>query len=72
MKVTPVSLFSGNIIFVHTNKDDIKEKYYGATTMILLTDALSSKRTPPMEERFRYSKLTISNHKYKSRRKTFK
>ena len=50
----PVSLFSGNIMLVYTNKDVIKEKYYGATTMILLTDALSSKGTSPMGERYRF------------------
>ena len=50
----PVSLFSGNIMLVYTNKDVIKEKYYGATTMILLTDALSKKITPPMGERYRF------------------
>ena len=48
----PVSLFSGNIMIVYTNKDVIKEKYYCATTIILLTDSLSSKSTPPMGEGF--------------------
>ena len=30
----PVPLFSGNIMLIYTNKDVIKEKYYGATTTI--------------------------------------
>jgi hypothetical protein len=34
---TPQQLFTGNILLVYTNPDVIKEKYQGATTMILLT-----------------------------------
>ena len=50
----PVPLFSGNIMLVYTNKDMIKEKYFGASTMILLTDALDSKSKIPMGENFRF------------------
>ena len=50
----PVSLFSGNIMLVYTNKDLIREKYFGATTMILLTDSLSSRIIPPMGEQFKF------------------
>ena len=38
----PVSLFTGNIMMVYTNEELIKQKYQGATLMILLTDALSN------------------------------
>ena len=39
---TPVSLFTGNIMLVYTNQELVRQKYFNATTMILITDSLSS------------------------------
>jgi len=50
----PVELFSGNIMLVYTNTEVIKEKYKGASTMILITDSLSSTQSPIMGETFRF------------------
>ena len=50
----PTELFSGNIMLVYTNPDVIKEKYKGATTMILLTDSLSNSASPVFGEQFRF------------------
>ena len=50
----PTELFSGNIMLVYTNPEVIKEKYNGATTMILLTDSLSNSATPVFGEQFRF------------------
>ena len=61
----PVELFSGNIMLVYTNEEVVKEKYYGATTMILLTDSFSHSQTPVIGENFKFkmnffdSKTTI-------------
>ena len=43
---TPQQLFTGNILLVYTNPDVIKEKYQGATTMILLTESLVKEPEP--------------------------
>ena len=56
----PVELFSGNIMMVYTNEDVIREKYNGASTMILLTDSLSVKKTVPFGEKFKF-KITFFN-----------
>ena len=37
---TPTQLFSGNILLVYTNEAVVREKYHGATTMVLLTESL--------------------------------
>ena len=50
----PVTLFTGNIMMVYTNKELIKQKYQGATTMILLTDALSETERPSIGEQYRF------------------
>jgi hypothetical protein len=50
----PIELFSGNIMLVYTNAEVIKEKYKGASTMILITDSLSSTQSPIMGETFRF------------------
>ena len=50
----PVELFSGNIMMVYTNEDVIKEKYNGASTMILITDSLSHKKAKPFGEKFKF------------------
>ena len=50
----PVELFSGNIMMVYTNEDVIKEKYNGASTMILITDSLSKKKAQPFGEKFKF------------------
>ena len=50
----PVELFSGNIMMVYTNEEVIKEKYNGASTMILLTDSLKNKKQPPFGEKFKF------------------
>ena len=61
----PQELFSGNIMLVYTNEDVINEKYYGATTMILITDSFSSIQKIFIGEQFRFkasffdSKTTI-------------
>ena len=61
----PKELFSGNIMLVYTNEDVINEKYFGATTMILITDSFSSIQKIFIGEQFRFkasffdSKTTI-------------
>ena len=50
----PKTLFSGNIMMVYTNEEVIKEKYNGASTMILITDSLEKYRRPPFGEKFRF------------------
>ena len=50
----PVELFSGNIMLVYTNEDVIREKYNGATTMILITDSLAATGTTILGEQFRF------------------
>ena len=50
----PTELFSGNIMLVYTNPEVIKEKYKGATTMILLTDSLSKSGRPVIGEQFKF------------------
>ena len=50
----PVTLFTGNIMMVYTNEELIKQKYQGATTMILLTDSLSDTEKPHMGEQYRF------------------
>ena len=52
---TPISLFSGNIMLVYTNEELIKQKYHGATTMILLTDSLNSIEKVIPGEQYRFS-----------------
>ena len=52
---TPTELFSGNILLVYTNEDVIKEKYKGATTMILLTESLSKDSMIIIGENFRFT-----------------
>ena len=51
----PVSLFTGNIMLIYTNEELIRQKYHGATTMILLTDALSSTERIIIGEEFRFT-----------------
>ena len=51
---TPQQLFTGNILLVYTNPDVIKEKYQGATTMILLTESLVKEPEPIWGENFRF------------------
>ena len=50
----PVELFSGNILMVYTNEEVIKEKYHGATTMILLTNSLSTSNPVYVSEDFKF------------------
>ena len=50
----PVELFQGNILFLYTNQELIKEKYQGATTMILVTESLSKESTQKIGEKFRF------------------
>ena len=50
----PVSLFTGNIMLVYTNEELINQKYHGATTMILLTDALSATERIIIGEQYRF------------------
>ena len=50
----PVSLFIGNIMMVYTNEELIKQKYQGATKMILLTDALSETEKFIIGEQYRF------------------
>ena len=50
----PIELFSGNIMLIYTNEELIKEKYYGATTMILVTDSFSSTQQQYLGEQFRF------------------
>ena len=51
---TPVELFSGNIMMVYTNEKVIKEKYQGASTMILLTNSLNKEPPIVFSERFKF------------------
>ena len=50
----PIELFSGNIMMVYTNEKVIKEKYNGATTMILLTNSLSKPSQTYISENFKF------------------
>ena len=50
----PVSLFSGNIMLVYTNEELVNQKYHGATTMILITDALSATGQIIIGEQYRF------------------
>ncbi len=50
----PVELFSGNILMVYTNEDVVKEKYHGATTMILLTNSLSKSNPVYISEAYKF------------------
>ena len=50
----PIELFSGNIMMVYTNEEVIKEKYNGATTMILLTNSLSKPSQTYISENFKF------------------
>ena len=50
----PVTLFTGNIMMVYTNEELIKQKYQGATVMILLTDALSDIERHSIGEQYRF------------------
>ena len=51
---TPTQLFSGNILLVYTNEAVVREKYNGATTMILLTESLSKESSIIIGESFRF------------------
>ena len=51
---SPLELFSGNIMMLYTNEDVIREKYNGASTMILLTDSLTKKKQVPFGEKFKF------------------
>ena len=51
---TPVSLFTGNIMLVYTNEELVYQKYHGATTMILISDALSSIDRTIIGEQYRF------------------
>jgi hypothetical protein len=50
----PVSLFTGNIMLVYTNEELVNQKYHGATTMILITDALSATERVVIGEQYRF------------------
>ena len=50
----PVSLFTGNIMLVYTNEELINQKYHGATTMILITDALAATDRVIIGEQYRF------------------
>ena len=50
----PVSLFTGNIMMVYTNEELIKQKYQGATLMILLTDSFTNTQKPMIGEQYRF------------------
>ena len=50
----PASLFTGNIMLVYTNEELIRQKYHGATTMILITDALSATESFILGEQYRF------------------
>ncbi|MBO6244398.1 MAG: hypothetical protein J6O41_07575, partial [Clostridia bacterium] len=51
---TPGYLFSGNILMLYTNEDVIREKYNGASTMILLTNPFSKQNRVIIGEHFRF------------------
>ena len=50
----PAQLFTGNILLVYTNPEVIKEKYQGASTMILLTESLFKNKEIIIGEKFRF------------------
>ena len=50
----PTQLFTGNILLVYTNSEVIKEKYQGASTMILLTESLFKNKETIIGENFRF------------------
>ena len=51
---SPVSLFTGNIMLIYTNEELVNQKYHGATTMILITDSLSSIDQSVIGEKYRF------------------
>ena len=51
---TPTQLFSGNILLVYTNEAVVREKYHGATTMVLLTESLFKDSSIIIGENFRF------------------
>ena len=59
----PVSLFTGNIMMVYTNEELIKQKYQGATLMILLTDALSNTESAIIGEQYRFITYFFNSEK---------
>ena len=50
----PISLFIGNIMLVYTNAELVRQKYFNATTMILITDSLSSTEKVILDEQYRF------------------
>ena len=53
-KPQPVSLFTGNIMLVYTNEELVRQKYQGATIMILLTDSLAHTEHHSIGEVYRF------------------
>ena len=58
---TPTQLFSGNILLVYTNPEVVKEKYFGATTMILLTESLFKNPSPVLGENYRFKSYFLKS-----------
>ena len=50
----PTQLFPGNILLAYTNPDVVREKYKGATTMILLTESFTKDSWTIIGENFRF------------------
>jgi len=50
----PISLFTGNIMLVYTNPELVRQKYFNATTMILITDSLSATERVILDEKYRF------------------
>ena len=53
-KQKPISLFNGNIIVVNTDEDYAKQNYGGSTTLILLSDSLSTINRNIFGEQYRF------------------
>ena len=51
---TPTHLLTGNILFIYTNPEIIKEKYQGATKIILLTESLFKNKMVVIGENYRF------------------
>ena len=57
----PILLFKGNILLIYTNEELIRQKYHGATTMILITDCLSDIGNVIIGEEFRFMKKNFNS-----------
>ena len=59
----PVELFSGNILSVYTNPNMVRQKYHGASTMVLIASPFGFQSSSKLRETFKFEvKLFESNY----------